>query len=68
MVELVGGFAGGDGDRGSGCAPRNCYLRVKAGFVGSDKFPAKKAFAARAAIPAAEVWLWGEWWEWRFWS
>ena len=48
----MGGFAGGDGDGGGGCDPRNRCLRVKA------------AFAARAAIPAAVVWLWGEWWEW----
>ena len=68
MVEsLVGGFAGGDGDGGGGCAHRNRCLRAKAAFAGSDKFPANKAFAARAAIPVAVVWLWGEWWEWRWW-
>ena len=64
---LVGGFAGGDGDGGSGCVHRNCCLRVKAAFAGSVKFPANEAFAARAAIPAVVVWLWGEWWEWRWW-
>ena len=60
MVEsLVGGFGGGDGDGGGGCAHRNRCLRAKAARAGSDKFPANKAFAARAAIPAAVVWLWG---------
>ena len=65
MVEsLVGGFAGGDGDGGGGCAHRNRCIRVKAAFAGSVKFPANEAFAARAAIPAAVVWLWWEWWWW----
>ena len=59
MESLVGGFAGGDGDRGGGCAHRNRCLRVKAAFGGSVKFPANEAFATRAAIPAAVVWLWG---------
>ena len=59
MVESwAGGFAGGDGDRGGGCAHRNRCLRAKAACAGSDKFPANIAFAARAAIPAAVVWLW----------
>ena len=58
MESLVGGFAGGDGDGGGGCAHHNRCLRAKAAFAGSDKFPANKAFAARAAIPAAVVWLW----------
>ena len=65
MVEsLVGGFAGGDGDGGGGCAHRNRCIRAKAAFAGSDEFPANKAFAARAAIPAAVVWLWWLWWVW----
>ena len=51
----MGGFAGGGGDGGGGCAHRNRCLRVKAAFAGSVKFPANKAFAARAAIPAAVV-------------
>ena len=55
----MGGFAGGDGDGGSDCVHRNRCLRVKAAFAGSVKFPANTAFAARAAIPAAVVWLWG---------
>ena len=53
---VSGGFAGGDGDGGGGCAHRNRCLRVKATFAGSVKFPANKAFAARAAFPAAVVW------------
>ena len=57
MVEsLAGGFAGGD--------YRKRCLCVKAACAGSVKFRAIKAFAAMAAIPAAVVWLWGEWWEW----
>ena len=63
----MGGFAGGDGDGGGGCDHRNRCLRVKAAFAGSVKFPANEAFAARAAIPAAVVWFWGEWWEWWWW-
>ena len=59
MESLVGGFAGGDGDGGGGCANRNHCLRAKAAFAGSDKFPANKAFATRAAILAAVVLLWG---------
>ena len=59
MESLVGGFAGGDGDGGGGCAHRNRCLRTKAAFTGSDKFPANEAFAARAAILAAVVRLWG---------
>ena len=56
LVEsLVEGFAGGDGDGGSGCAHRNGCLRAKAAFARSVKFPANEAFAARAAIPAAVV-------------
>ena len=35
----------------------NRCLRVKPAFAGSVKFPANIAFAARAAIPAAVVWL-----------
>ena len=53
----MGGFAGGDGDGGGGCDHRNRCLRVKAPFAGSVKFPANKAFTARAANPAAVVWL-----------
>ena len=69
MVEsLVGGFTGGAGDRGGVCAHRNRCLRVKAVSAGSVKFPANKAFAARAAIPAAVVWSWEEWWEWWWWG
>ena len=68
MVEsLVGGLTGGDGDGGGVCAHRNRCLRVKAPFAGSVTFPANKAIATRAAIPAAVVWLWEEWWEWRWW-
>ena len=55
MESSVGGFAGGDGDGGGGCAHRNRCLRVKAAFAGSDKFPANEPFAARAAIPTAVV-------------
>ena len=61
MESLVGGFAGGDGYGGGGCVNRNRCLRVKAAFAGSVKFLANEAFAARAAIPAAAVWLWREW-------
>ena len=66
MESLAGGFSGGDGDGGGVCAHRNHYLCVKAAFAGSVKFQANEAFAARVAIPAAVVWLWGEWWEWRW--
>ena len=59
MESLAGGFAGGDGDGGGGCAHRNRCLRAKAAFAGSDKFLANEAFAARAAILAAVVWFWG---------
>ena len=55
----MGGFAGGDGDGGGGCAHRNRCLRANAAFAGSVKFPANKAIAARAAIPPAVVWLLG---------
>ena len=55
---MVVGFAGGDDDGGGGCDRRNRCLRVKAAFTGSVKFPANKAFAARAAIPAAVAWVW----------
>ena len=61
MESLAGGFAGSDCDGGGGCAHHNRCLRVKAAFAGSVKFPANVAFAARAAIPAAVVWLLGEW-------
>ena len=54
---MVGGSAGGDGDCVGVCVHRNRCLRVKAAFAGSVKFPANEAFAARAAIPAAVVWL-----------
>ena len=54
----MGGFAGGDGDGGGGCDHRNRCLCVKAAFAGSVKFRGNEAFAARAAIPAAVVWLW----------
>ena len=64
MESLAGGFDGGEGDGGGVCAHRNRCLCEKAAFAGSVKFQANKAFAARAAIPAAMVWLWGEWWEW----
>ena len=57
----MGGFARRYSDGGGSYAHRNRCLRVKAAFAGSVKFPAKKAFAARAAIPAAVVWLWGGW-------
>ena len=60
----MGGFAGGDGDGGGGCDQRNRCLRVKAAFAGSVKFTANEVFAVRGAIPAAVVWLWGEYWEW----
>ena len=63
VESLVGGFAGADGDGGCGYAHRNLCLSVKATFAGSVKFPANKAFAARAAILAVVVWLWGQWWE-----
>ena len=59
MVESLGGFAGGHGDGGGGCAHRNRCLRVKAAFAGSVKFPANEAYAARAAILAAVMLLWG---------
>ena len=59
MESGAGGFAGGYGDGGGGCAHRSRYLRAKAACAGSDKFPANKAFATKAAIPAAVVWLWG---------
>ena len=58
---MAGGFVGGDGDGGGGCAHHNRCLCVKAAFARSVKFPANVAFAARAAIPAAVVWLLGEW-------
>ena len=67
MESLVGGFAGGDGDGGGVCADSNCCLRVKAAFAGSVKFRANEAFSARAAIPAAVVWLWWLWWLWWWW-
>ena len=57
MESLAGGFAGGDGDGGGVCAHHNRYLRVKAAFAGSVKFRTNEAFAARAANPAAVVWL-----------
>ena len=63
----MGGSAGGDGDGDGGRVHRNRCLRVKAAFAESVKFPANTAFAARAAIPAAVVWLWREWWEWWHW-
>ena len=61
------GFAGGDGDGGGGSDHLNRCLRVKAAFAESVKFPANEAFSARAVIPPAVVWLWGEWWEWWAW-
>ena len=61
MESSVRGFAGGDDNGGCDCTHRNCWLRLKAAFAGSFKFPANQAFAARAVIPAAVVWLWGEW-------
>ena len=61
---MVGEFAGGAGDGGGGCHRRTRSLCVKAAFAGSVKFRANEAFAARTAIPAAMVWLWGEWWAW----
>ena len=63
-MSMVGGSAGGDGDNGAGRVHRNRCPHVKAAFAGSVKFPASTAFAGRAAIPAAVVWLW---WEWRWW-
>ena len=51
----MGGSARGGGGGGGGCVYGNCCLRVKAAFAGSVKFPANKAFAARAAITAALV-------------
>ena len=59
MESLVRGFGRGDGDVGGGCAHRNRCPRAKAAIAGSDKYPANKAFAARAAITVAVVWLWG---------
>ena len=59
---MVGGLGGGDGDGGGGYDHRNHCLCVTAAFAGSVRFRANEAFAARAAIPAAVVWLWGEWW------
>ena len=56
----------GGGDGGGGSAHRNRCLRVKAEFAGSVKFPANIAFAARAAIPVALLWLWLDWLEWRW--
>ena len=53
MESLVGGSAGGDGDGGGGCIHRNRCLPVKAAFAESLKFPANKAFAARAATKVA---------------
>ena len=67
MEALVGGFAGGDGDGGGGCAHCNRCLRAKAAFAGIVKFPVNAALAARAAIPAAVVWERWEWWWWGRW-
>ena len=53
MESLVGGFAGGHGVGGGGCAHRHRCLCMKAAFAGSVKFRANKAIAARAVIPAA---------------
>ena len=52
---LVGGFAGGDGDGGGGCAHGNRCLRAKAVFTGSDKFPANETFAASCGGVVAVV-------------
>ena len=60
MESLVAGFAVGDGNGGGGFDHHNWCLHVKAAFAQSVKSPAKEAFAARAAIPVAVVWLWGE--------
>ena len=62
MVEsIVGGSTEGDGDCVDDCLHRNRYLRAKAAIAGRAKFPARTAFAARAAIPMVVVWLLGEW-------
>ena len=64
---LLGRFAGVEGHGSGGCTHCNRFLRVKAAFAGSVKFPSNEAFAARVAILAAVVWLWEKWREWRWW-
>ena len=60
---MAGGSGVGDGgDCGGDCVRRSRCLRVKAAFAGGVKFLANTAFAARAAITAAVVWLWWELW------
>ena len=56
----------GYGNGGGSSVHHKRCLRVKAAFTGSVRFPLNTAFAARAAIPAALLWLWWEWWEWRW--
>ena len=51
----MGGSVGGDGDVGGGCVRRNRCPHVKAAFGRIVKFPANKAFAAKAANTAALV-------------